>query len=181
MVGRLWATLKSEIRYFITPAARQRDAIAEAERAAIRGGLVVAGDIAERQRIALERAWDTLGFRFTEEVVLSLEIQFLWGVFREVIRNAPALPTNGHERIRLHLMAFLMKARGKTMESAGLHARGAQALLDEADILFGAIEQKGRLAYRDGGDQHLVDIVLAVHKSGTAGPEAYVAAAGAAS
>lgn len=169
-----WALFKSQVKSLVVPSARRREAeFAEAARADVQQGLVVAHDLVSRQRAALDDAWDTLSFRFTEAMIFSIELQFLWGVFHEVVANGPNFPTNGYDRILLHIISFLTRERRMTLEEARDHALGVQSLFNEADSLFDAVEQRGRLAYRHGGDRHFIDIVLALHQSG-AKPNAYL-------
>ncbi len=64
---------------------------------------------------------------FAEEVVEremlhSIEIQFLWGFFFMHVQEF-ALPTNGFDRIKLHLIDWLMTMRGLAKRGLG-HCRG---------------------------------------------------------
>jgi hypothetical protein len=175
MRGLRWALLKSELKSLIVPSARRREAqYADAARLDNERGLVIARDLVTRQRMALNAAWDTLGFRFKEDMIFSIELQFLWGVFYEVVANGPTFPTNGYDRILLHIISYLTREHDKTLEQARDHALGVQALFNEADSLFDAIEQRGRLAYKNGGDRHFIDIVLALHQSGATKEDAYL-------
>ena len=162
-----WALFKSELKSLLVPSARRREAqYADAARLDNERGLVIARDLVARQRASLDAAWETLGFRFNEPVIFSIELQFLWGVFHEAVASGPAFPTNGYDRILLHIISYLMRERAMTLEQARGHALGVKSLFNEADSLFDAIEQRGRLAYQNGGDRHFVDIVLALHRSG---------------
>jgi hypothetical protein len=138
----------------------------------VQQGLVVARDLVGRNHAALDAAWDTLGFRFRNDLLLSLELQFLWGVFCELVRKGPSFPTNGYDRVVLHLIYYLQREHGFPFEYAKRMVLSVQGLYNSADEVFDAVAGRGRTAYRDGGDHHFADIVLAFHKHG-AGPDAY--------
>ncbi|MCC8951113.1 hypothetical protein H8A97_40195 [Bradyrhizobium sp. Arg62] len=125
-----------------------------------------------RQYDALNSTWETLGFRFIDETLRWIELQFLWGIFHEAIANGPTFPTNGYDRIVLCLIDFLINERGLDMPDAKATALQINKMFNEADCLFDSIEARGRSAYRTGSHRHFVDIVLALHDSG-ASREAY--------
>ncbi|MGY4629111.1 hypothetical protein [Bradyrhizobium sp. USDA 4486] len=167
MRGFHWTKFRSEFRSIVSPLARRRKRqFADAAASASRYALVTARDLVGRQRAALDGAWDAMGFRLDEEVVLSMELQFLWGVFHEVIANGPDLPTNGYDRILLCIMLFLHEERGMSLDRARLFAMSAQTMFNQEDEVFEAIAHRGRLAFRHGSDQHYVEIVMALRKTG---------------
>lgn len=174
MRGLRWAILKSKLRATFTGDASGHLEFGTAAGRSRLHAIVSARDLLGRQRAALDGAWDTLGFRLTDEIMRWIKVQFLWGVFYEVVADGPDFPTNGYDRLLLHVIDFLMKERGLTLEDARDTALRLQRMFNEADCLFDAIEQRGRLAYRHGSDQHFIEIALALHETGLPNKDEYV-------
>ena len=76
-------------------------------------------------------------------LLLSFEFQFLWGGLHEFVQTKP-LPTNGYDRILLHLVDWLVNERGYGFEEARQHALDTQALFNRADPLFDLIAESGK-------------------------------------
>jgi hypothetical protein len=167
-----WFLLKTQFKDLVIPSARLRKAtFSDAARASQAEALEVARKIVNQERASLGAAWDNLGFCFKEEVIFSLEIQFLWGVFYELVANGPSFPTNGYDRLLGHLIYFLVSERNKTFEEARDLALSIQSLYNEADPLFDAVQEMGRVAYSRatdgrGSDQYFIYIVSELHNSG---------------
>jgi hypothetical protein len=167
MQGLNWVLLKSKVKHLVLPSYRRRkEKYGPAAEASVQRGLIVARDLVGRNRAAVDLAWDTLGFRFQEDMLLSLELQFLWGIFCELVSDGPSFPTNGYDRVLSLLMFYLHEERGFPLDYARVMALGTQKLFNSADELFDGIAKHGRAAYRNGGDQHFVNIVLALHQNG---------------
>ncbi|MDP3262451.1 MAG: hypothetical protein U1E06_07880 [Tabrizicola sp.] len=79
-------------------------------------------------------------------ILLSFELQFLWGVFHEFVQTKP-LPTNGYDRILLHTIDWLVNERGYGFEEARHRVLATQSLFNEADPLFDLIAQSGKAFY----------------------------------
>jgi hypothetical protein len=169
MAGLQWALFKSRLWMAFLPEKREQQGVAKeiTERA-----IVVARDLVHRQRAALEAASDDLGFRLNGEMLLSIELNFLWGVFSNLVADGPALPTNGFDRVVLHIAHYLVREHGVELGEAIANAKRVEGLYNEAELVFEAISSRGRDAYRDGTDHHFVQIALALHRSGLA-PAAY--------
>ena len=88
---RLWALYLKSRLWRGNPAHK---AAAEEETARARD---LAQQIMERETAAL----DVEGIRsfVDNQAMLSIELQFLWGVFRELVQEYPDLPTNGFDPI----------------------------------------------------------------------------------
>jgi hypothetical protein len=90
----------------------------------------------------------------TDEAVNDM---FLRGMLLEFLENRPPLPTDIFSRASLYAIAFFTKSRGMTFLDARERVSSTETLYNEASGLFDAILEIGRAAYRDGGDQHLID------------------------
>lgn len=123
-----------------------------------------AADLAE-QIMARESAAlyeDGLGGLLDDRLMLSIEMQFLWGVFHELVQEYPHLPTNGFVRIKLHLIRYLMDARGYSFEHARDEANVIDGLYNEANEYFDTISSYGKDAFHNPAPGHLSAIVLSV-------------------
>lgn len=88
---------------------------------------------------------------FTDQTMLSIELQFLWGVFREVASKYPELPTDWYNRTKIHLIHYLVNSREFSFDDARDAANSIDPLWNEDDKLFAAISDLGKQAY--WGDQ----------------------------
>ncbi|HEU0147963.1 MAG TPA: hypothetical protein VFR21_13955 [Bradyrhizobium sp.] len=168
MQGYQWAFLKSRIKGALSPAGREREReYGDAAAEEVARGRTIGSEVVGRQRAALDAAWGAMGFRFNERMVYGIEVQFLWGLYSEMVADGPPLPTNGYDRVMLHMIGYLVAERRIPLSQARGEVSAVQDFYNEDNQLFGAIEKRGRQAYRDGSDQHFVDIVWALHKSGT--------------
>lgn len=167
-----WLLLKSQLKALVLPSARLREAaFSNAAREEQDKALSLARNIVNQQRAALESVWDSLGYRFKEEMIFSLELQFLWGIFYKVVANGPAFPTNGFDRLVMHIIYFLVAERRKTFDEARDLALSIQDLYNADDPVFEAIQGMGQVAYERaidgrGGDQYYATIVRSTLESG---------------
>ena len=69
-----------------------------------------AQQIMERERAVFNA--EGLGELFDDTTMLSIELQFLWGAFHELVQEYPILTTNGFDRIKAHLILRLMNVHG---------------------------------------------------------------------
>lgn len=88
---------------------------------------------------------------FNDRTMLSIELQFLWGVFREVASKYPELPTDWYDRVKIHLIHYLVNSREFSFDDARDAANSIDHLWNEDDKLFAAIADLGKQAYL--GDQ----------------------------
>lgn len=89
----------------------------------------------------------------------SVELQFLWGVHHEFVQTKP-LPTNGYDRILVHLIDWLVNGRGQTFENARQRALATQRLFNEADPVFDMIANSGK-TYFHGHEITEFSVILA--------------------
>lgn len=147
---RLWALyFRSKLRRG-NPAHK---AAAEEETARARD---LAQQIMERERAALDA--EGVGNLFDDEIMLDIELQFLWGVFRELVQEYPGLPTNGFDRVKLHLIMRLMDAHGYSFEAARDEAISVEGLYNKADELFDALAGLGQKTFHDGQSGRLLTV-----------------------
>jgi hypothetical protein len=125
-----------------------------------------------QEREVLEGAWPQLGFKLKDEVILGIEVHLLWGLFNEVNKSRPAMPTSVEQRTMLHLMLFLMLYRDYTHSRAATEAQEMRASLDAGDRLATAVVGIGRRAATADNGGHLLSAVDALHRSGL-NPDAY--------
>ena len=166
VLGLRWAFFKSKIKALVVPsAARQEAQYADLAQASLQHALAVGRGLVTKQRAALEAARDTLGLTVHDVPIVSIEVQFLWGVYYELVADGPTLPTNGYDRIVLHIISYLMDEKRASLEQAREIALGVQGLFNEEDRLFDIIQQGGRRAYREGDDQVFIDVVRALNRA----------------
>lgn len=131
---------------------------------AMRTGQELADQMVARQKRALSEA--NLGFAFSDELILSIELQFLWGFFHEhVIRFD--LPTNGFDRIKLHLLGYMIQTHQFSLARARNETNAIEQLFNADDVIFNAISKLGGKAYPDLGDMAFVAVVQALRDSRT--------------
>ena len=95
------------------PSLRRREAqYGDLAEATIHQGLTVGRHLVAQQRAALDAARNTLGFAVEDVTISSIEVQFLWGVYYELVADGPEFPTNGYDRILLHIINYL-RARSR--------------------------------------------------------------------
>ncbi|MBL8643488.1 MAG: hypothetical protein JNK21_06115 [Rhodospirillaceae bacterium] len=138
----------------------------------------------ERAARILETQAAALAFRSTQDaefaafaeeairrhVFLSMEMQFLWGYFFMHVQEFD-LPTNGFNRIKLHLIDWLMNERGYSFESARDNANEIEDLYNAADPLFESISALGKEAFAKHGDHYFFVILDSLRTSGGLKPE----------
>lgn len=157
-----WHAARARLRAALTNAAPLNSPdYAQAAAEHMQLGLVVSRDLVTRQRAAFDSARAELG-RLPRDVMESVESQFLFGVFTELVAEGPKLPTNGFARVVLHLAHYLTAERGLSLAEARDQALAVRDLYDHAEPLFEAIAERGRQAYRSGGDRHFVEIAKAL-------------------
>jgi len=158
-----------------------------------RGGGTGSGGVAEleaRAKESIERGreraigiLDTqaagLAFRCTqdpelgellEEVVrrnmlLGMKMQFLWGFFFMHVQEFD-LPTNGFDRIKLHLIDWLINEQGYGFEIARDNANDVEDQYNGADPVFDSISALGKEAYAKHGDHYFFVMLSSVRSSG---------------
>lgn len=107
---------------------------------------------------------------FAEEAVrrkvfLSMEMQFLWGYFFMHVQEFD-LPTNGYDRIKLHLIDWLINERGYSFEGARDNANDIESLYNEADPVFESISALGKEAFAKHGDHYFFIMLDSIRTSG---------------
>jgi len=157
-----------------------KDATAELEARAkesIELGRARAAGILETQAAGLTfRCTQNAEFAaFAEEAVrrkvfLSMEMQFLWGYFFMHVQEFD-LPTNGYDRIKLHLIDWLMNERGYSFEGARDNANEIEDLYNSADPLFESISALGKEAFTKHSDHYFFVILDGLRTSGGLKPE----------
>ena len=125
-----------------------------------------AADLAERVMAQERKALDTEGLAdlIDDRTMLSIELQFLWGLFHEFVQEYPELPTSGFDRIKLHLIGRLVHAHSYSLWAARDEANAVEDLYNKADELFEAISGLGKQAYRDARPGHLCTVVKVLHE-----------------
>lgn len=121
----------------------------------------LAQQIMERERAALDA--EGVGDLCDDKIMLSIELQFLWGVFRELVQEYPDLPTNGFDRVKLHLIMRLMDAHGYSFETARDEAISVEELYNEADELFDQLASLGQKTFHDSCPGRLLAVVKTLH------------------
>src|SRR3546814_792885 len=116
-----------------------------------------------QERTALEaRCFD---FALSDNTMLSLEAQYLFGVFLELAEDYD-LPAGLVDRAELHLTDHLVSTRDMDPEMARAYAHGIEDLYRDDDASCRALVEHGRNAYRSGEIGRLGEIVKALHDSG---------------
>ena len=75
--------------------------------------------------------------------MLSIEMQLLWGVFHEFVQEYPEMPTNGFERIQIHLMERLMRVHSYSLQDARDFVISVHNLYNENEGLFATTSELG--------------------------------------
>jgi hypothetical protein len=156
-IKRVWWRHKAR-NLIATPTEPKLRALAEEEKAAVDE---LTNGLFERNLAAFLR-------EMTEKKLLSdimiagygyeaVNDMFLRGMLLECLENRPPLPTDSVRRANLYAIAFFTKSQGMTFLDARERVNRTEALYNQASELFDAILETGRAAYRDGGDQHLID------------------------
>ena len=114
----------------------------------------LAQQIMEREKAVLYAE----GIGLNDKLMLSIELQFLWGVFRELVQEYPDLPTNGLDRVKLHLIMRLVDVHGYSFEAARDEAIGVGEQYNKADGIFDALASFGQKAFHDGHPGHLLKV-----------------------
>jgi hypothetical protein len=81
---------------------------------------------------------------------------FLWGVIAEFLAGRPRLPTDAYSRIVIYLIWYFVKSESQTLEEARTRALAAQDLFEKTNPFFDGVIEAGAVAYREGGDRHLI-------------------------
>jgi hypothetical protein len=138
----------------------------------------------ERAAAILETQEAGLAFRSTQDsefaefavdavrrdLFMSMEMQFLWGYFFMHVQEFK-LPTNGFDRIKLHLIDWLIHGRGYSFESARDNVNDIDGLYNAADPLFESISTLGKEAFTQHGDHYFFMILEGLRTSGGLKPE----------
>jgi hypothetical protein len=164
-----WQAVKYLVRKAISP--RLRVAAETHETAAlahVRFAANTARDLLARQEAGL-LAIDRGDSDAVRGLIKDIEPAFLWGVFSEIVATGPSFPTNGHDRVKLHLLHFLTSQRGLTRDQALERVEEVEHSYSQAEPIFDAIQTRGRLAVRNGGGSHFADVVTALRKAGDSG------------
>ena len=99
-----------------------------------------------------------------DKLLISFELQFLWGFFHEVVAEV-TLPTNGYDRIKLHLIDWLVSARGYEISAAVREANVIEGLFNEDEPIFGSISGLGRRSHTVPQEDALLIVVRALMKT----------------
>jgi len=99
------------------------------------------------------------------KLVLSFELQFLWGFFHEFVQTEE-FPTNGYDRIKLHLLHRLVRVHGYELKEATAEANAVEDLFNEDDPLFREISRLGMLSFHAPVDEAMVLILRAIDETG---------------
>ena len=129
-------------------------------------------DWMDEERELLEEAWPRLGFRYKEDLIASMEICMLWGLFDEANKLRPSMQMTSEEQTMLHLMFFLMLYRDHGHPRAVKEAHSIKALLDQGEQLTTAMVNVGRRAASAHEAGQLLGAVIALHDAGVS-PVAY--------
>jgi hypothetical protein len=79
-------------------------------------------------------------------MLLSFELQFLWGFFHEYVQTTN-LPVNGYDRIKLHLVERLIDDHGYDIKRATAEANSVEDLFNSGEPLFTAIAELGQRSH----------------------------------
>jgi hypothetical protein len=96
---------------------------------------------------------------FTEggkPLLLGFELAFLWGFFREFVREIDA-PTHELDRVKILLIGWLTEAHGHDLQRASDEANATEAIVATRDRTFKAISALGRRAYDAPVDSAMTD------------------------
>jgi hypothetical protein len=116
------------------------------------------------QRAALECAVAAGAPVVPTDVLDDVETQFLWGVYAELAARESRAP-GGFDRIKALLVNHLAATRGLTFEAARAEAIELEDLFNQAEPLFEAIVERGRLAVTDGNSRHFAEIAKALSEA----------------
>lgn len=121
-------------------------------------------------REMMEREYTLLGVKELvgpeEGALLTAEMWFLWGVFHEFVQEYPDLPTNGFDRIKLHLAAHLQDTRQIALEEAIDAANAVEATFNRANPLFDAVAAVGKEAFHDETPGYFAQAVVMMRDGG---------------
>jgi hypothetical protein len=156
-IDRVWWTHKAR-NLIATPVDPKLRALAEQENVEVQK---LINDLFERNLARFLR-------EMTEKNLLSsimiagygyeaVNDMFLRGMILAFLENRPPLPSAIFSRASLYAIAFFTKSQGMTFLDARERVNRTEALYNESSDLFDEILEIGREAYRDGGEDHLID------------------------
>ena len=127
----------------------------------------LAREIVAGQRAALECAFAGGLRRCPPAMLLDIEEQFLWGVYSELVARRPPGKVGRHELLLTHLIAHFAATRNISFTLARDAALALERLFNQAEPLFEAIAERGRLAAKHGGCRHFIEVVEALQEAKT--------------
>jgi hypothetical protein len=86
----------------------------------------------------------------------SVNDMFMRGVLLEFLSDRPPLPTEPVDRASLYAIGFFVKSHNMTLDNARERVHRTLDLHNRASELYDWILERGRVAYREGGDRHLI-------------------------
>lgn len=101
-----------------------------------------------------------------QDFVLQIELQFLWGFFHEYVKTR-RFPTNGFDRISLHLIHHLIHFQNLTLDDSRQRVSEIDRAYNSADRLFEAISELGKRRFHGDESVSILMCVQALRKSGT--------------
>ena len=131
-------------------------AMAKGEREAIEG---IINDVYQRNlQLLLRGALRTVleNILIEEYDYQAVNDMFLHGIILEALENQPPLPTAIFDRSLIHMAAYLMKSEDITLQGALDRTNKAEQLYNQALPFYDTILDRGRQAYRDKSDHHLI-------------------------
>lgn len=98
---------------------------------------------------------------FTDLILLAYGYEavndmFLRGIILDFLESRPSLPTDIFSRASLHTITFFVKSQDMTWQDARQRVGRTEELRSQASDLYDTILERGRIAYREGGDRHLI-------------------------
>lgn len=98
------------------------------------------------------------------KLVLSIELQVLWGLFSEHEKGFDA-PTNGYDRVMLSLIGWMCERYDYSWADALNEVKKAEYLYNNANPLFDVLAMEGRKAYRSPRADIFVRAIAALNEA----------------
>lgn len=128
-------------------------------------GLALAAEALDREYGAvLASTLEDGGASFDEDAVLYVEKQYLGGLFHELVQEYPT-PVNSYDRIKVLIIYYLTKVRGRSFEQARDEANSVEDLFNRDDHLFGIISDFGKAAYRGDHSNGVATVLQALARA----------------
>jgi len=80
---------------------------------------------------------------------------FLWGILREFLKDRPSLPTQPVDRLKLHLLSYLMQYENLPFDGAKKRLHEAEMLVSQRrNQIWQEMVNRGGTAWRDKSTGH---------------------------